>query len=239
MLLGRFLDRLTDRLSHAVMETDAMGTARYTSLPAIAVCRTGLFKRPGLLPTRPSLWAYRFRDYGAECLVSPVSVRGTAAMLGMMALHLLEEAESFAWMLIALVGGHACEDDDLVTWRRIGGAHRLTWPHVRGWLRVSRQHFDLRIVRPAERAEAADEARGSSPVLREALQEFFRDRLDALAFEHVTRGHAVEPPTTACFDCGAIVPVDATYTSKRDERCVCQGCFTKAEAGGRARLVTA
>jgi len=46
-------------------------------------------------------------------------------------------------------------------------------------------------------------------------------------------------PTTACFDCGKIVPVgDVYYASKRDERALCEWCYRKAEKAGRARSVT-
>ena len=46
-------------------------------------------------------------------------------------------------------------------------------------------------------------------------------------------------PTTACFYCGKIVPVgDVYYTSKQDERALCEWCYKKAEKAGRARSVT-
>ena len=43
-------------------------------------------------------------------------------------------------------------------------------------------------------------------------------------------------PTTACFDCGAIIPIgDAFYSSTQDQRALCEGCYGKAEKAGRAK----
>jgi len=45
-------------------------------------------------------------------------------------------------------------------------------------------------------------------------------------------------PTTACFDCGAIIPIgDCFYSSTVDQRALCEGCYEKAEKGGRAKCV--
>lgn len=44
-----------------------------------------------------------------------------------------------------------------------------------------------------------------------------------------------EVPTTACFDCDAIVPVSETWESTRDGRALCDSCFQEAEAAGRAK----
>ncbi len=41
-------------------------------------------------------------------------------------------------------------------------------------------------------------------------------------------------PTTACFDCDAVVPVSDTYVSKRG-LALCEPCFLKRQAKGRAR----
>ena len=46
-------------------------------------------------------------------------------------------------------------------------------------------------------------------------------------------------PTTACFDCGAIVAIgDAFYSSTVDQRALCEGCYGKAEKAGRAKCKT-
>jgi len=43
-------------------------------------------------------------------------------------------------------------------------------------------------------------------------------------------------PTTACFDCGAVISVgDCFYSGTRDQWALCEGCYTKAERAGRAR----
>ena len=43
-------------------------------------------------------------------------------------------------------------------------------------------------------------------------------------------------PTTACFDCGTIIAIgDAFYSSTRDQRALCEGCYGKAEKAGRAK----
>lgn len=47
-------------------------------------------------------------------------------------------------------------------------------------------------------------------------------------------GSAAEVPTTACFDCDALVPVAETWVNKKG-LALCEGCFTKREAKGRAR----
>lgn len=44
-----------------------------------------------------------------------------------------------------------------------------------------------------------------------------------------------ERPTTVCSDCDAIVLCEDTYQSVRDQRCICEGCFTAAHTAGRAR----
>ena len=41
-------------------------------------------------------------------------------------------------------------------------------------------------------------------------------------------------PTTACFDCGAILPVAETWVNKKGVA-LCESCFRKREARGRAR----
>jgi len=33
-------------------------------------------------------------------------------------------------------------------------------------------------------------------------------------------------PTTACFECGSIMPIGDTYLSKVDQRALCEGCFS-------------
>ena len=45
-----------------------------------------------------------------------------------------------------------------------------------------------------------------------------------------------EPATTVCSDCDAIVPCADTYQSVRDQRLICEDCFTAAEIAGRARI---
>ena len=46
-------------------------------------------------------------------------------------------------------------------------------------------------------------------------------------------------PTTACFDCGAIIPIgDCFYSSTVDQRALCEGCYGKAEKAGRAKCLT-
>ena len=46
-------------------------------------------------------------------------------------------------------------------------------------------------------------------------------------------------PTTACFDCGAIIPIgDCFYSSTVDQRALCEGCYGKAEKAGRAKCRT-
>lgn len=46
-------------------------------------------------------------------------------------------------------------------------------------------------------------------------------------------------PTTACFDCGAIIPIgDCFYSSTIDQRALCEGCYEKAEKAGRAKCRT-
>lgn len=46
-------------------------------------------------------------------------------------------------------------------------------------------------------------------------------------------------PTTACFDCGAIIPIgDCFYSSTVDQRALCEGCYGKAEKAGRAKCQT-
>ncbi len=48
------------------------------------------------------------------------------------------------------------------------------------------------------------------------------------------QGH--EPPTTACFDCGRVVPVDASWSSREQpELALCETCFRSREATGRAK----
>ena len=53
-----------------------------------------------------------------------------------------------------------------------------------------------------------------------------------------------EPPTTACTSCGAVVPIEDTWSPKGDDRpfeqkrCLCQPCFRKEEEAGRAKEVT-
>jgi hypothetical protein len=42
-------------------------------------------------------------------------------------------------------------------------------------------------------------------------------------------------PTTACFNCDAVVPVSETWVSRIDGHALCDSCFTKAEAAGRAK----
>ena len=46
----------------------------------------------------------------------------------------------------------------------------------------------------------------------------------------------VEPATTVCSDCDAIIPCADTYQSVRDQRLICEACFEQAEAAGRARI---
>lgn len=48
-------------------------------------------------------------------------------------------------------------------------------------------------------------------------------------------GDRPESPTTACSDCDAVFPCANAYTSTRDGRIICEGCFKTAEAVGRAR----
>lgn len=48
-------------------------------------------------------------------------------------------------------------------------------------------------------------------------------------------GAAVEGASTVCFDCAAIVPVENTWVSKKTGIALCEGCFRKREAKGRAR----
>ena len=46
-------------------------------------------------------------------------------------------------------------------------------------------------------------------------------------------------PTTACFDCGAIIPIgDCFYSSTIDQRALCEACYGKAEKAGRAKCRT-
>lgn len=42
-------------------------------------------------------------------------------------------------------------------------------------------------------------------------------------------------PTTACFNCDAVVPVSETWVNRIDGHALCDSCFTKAEAAGRAK----
>ena len=43
--------------------------------------------------------------------------------------------------------------------------------------------------------------------------------------------------TTACFDCGTIIPIgDCFYSSTVDQRALCEGCYGKARKAGRARV---
>ncbi len=45
-----------------------------------------------------------------------------------------------------------------------------------------------------------------------------------------------EPPTSACFDCGALVPItEAWHRSRNPEIALCETCFRRWEASGRAR----
>ena len=44
-------------------------------------------------------------------------------------------------------------------------------------------------------------------------------------------------PSTACWECGALVAVGMVYLSaERDGAALCPACFAKAEAAGRARV---
>ena len=49
-------------------------------------------------------------------------------------------------------------------------------------------------------------------------------------------GHIDRGPTTACFDCGKIIPIgDCFYSSTVDQRALCEKCYGKAEKAGRAK----
>ena len=51
-----------------------------------------------------------------------------------------------------------------------------------------------------------------------------------------------EPPTTACFECGAVVPVEESWSPKfrggRSGLALCENCFRQWETAGRAREAT-
>ncbi len=45
-----------------------------------------------------------------------------------------------------------------------------------------------------------------------------------------------ESPTSACFDCGAVVAIaEAWQSSRNPEIALCESCFRRREANGRAR----
>ena len=74
----------------------------------------------------------------------------------------------------------------------------------------------------------------------EAMREVWREhgRSWAVPIPAVT-----EPPTTACWTCGAIVPIEDTYSPKNDDRpfeqrrCLCGSCFRVEEEAGRVKGV--
>ena len=46
-------------------------------------------------------------------------------------------------------------------------------------------------------------------------------------------------PTTACFECGSIMPIGDTYLSKVDQRALCEGCFSSRKDRRLAKEVPA
>lgn len=50
------------------------------------------------------------------------------------------------------------------------------------------------------------------------------------------RQRPVEPPSSACFDCGAMVPVtEAWYSARNPEIALCETCFRRRELRRKAR----
>jgi len=56
------------------------------------------------------------------------------------------------------------------------------------------------------------------------------------SWEEMSQTEIDRGPTTACFDCGTIIPIgDCFYSSTVDQRALCEGCYGTAEKAGRAR----
>jgi len=84
---------------------------------------------------------------------------------------------------------------------------------------------------PVQRLEPPDApmARGGSPIMAELVL-LYRGLMGR-------ERQADVGPTTACFDCGAIIPIgDCFYSSTVDQRALCEDCYGKAEKAGRARV---
>lgn len=118
-------------------------------------------------------------------------------------------------------------EQDQAEWERF---RQEGWPSVYAYIQAHIEREDAGrldwtpILRAVEQAERGD-----------------RTAFDALLAEVYVQGSSILPlaapevPTTACFDCDAVLPVSETWLSKLDGRALCNSCFERAEAAGRAR----
>ncbi len=118
-------------------------------------------------------------------------------------------------------------EQDQAEWERF---RQEGWPSVHAYMQAHIEREDAGrldwtpILRAVEQAERGD-----------------RTAFDALLAEVYVQGSSILPlaapevPTTACFDCDAVLPVSETWLSKLDGRALCNSCFESAEAAGRAR----
>ena len=90
-------------------------------------------------------------------------------------------------------------------------------------------------------ANAQDPAqRLDRPNTGTAISQEFRNRQAARLAELIHQLGMGAPkdigPTTACFDCGKIIPIgDCFYSSTVDQRALCERCYGKVDTAGRAK----